>query len=122
MAEESTQLTGVGILGADDITSVRLEVPEWGGHLYVRVMTGRERDHMENECQAAIKDGRAAPTNFRSKLAVACCCDDQGQALFTAEQVDELAGKSAAALDLVFEAAMKINAMTDDDVEELAGK
>ena len=35
------------ILGMDDLSRVRVDVPEWGGHLFVRSMTGMERDAFE---------------------------------------------------------------------------
>ena len=35
------------ILAASDLTKELVEVPEWGGSVYVRAMTGTERDSYE---------------------------------------------------------------------------
>ena len=40
-------LTRDKILSADDIRSERVKVPEWGGEVIVREMTGAERDEWE---------------------------------------------------------------------------
>ena len=37
------------ILGSDDLRLERVDVPEWNGVLYVRVMTAGERDQFEAE-------------------------------------------------------------------------
>jgi len=58
--------------------------------------------------------------NFRSKFLQRVLCDEKGELLFTASEVDSLAKKSARAITRIWEAAMKHNALTDDDVEELA--
>jgi len=119
---ETIELTAEMIISADDITMERVEIPDWGGHVFVRVMSGSERDRMEQACLSASGDGLAAPENFRALLAVACCCNASGDRLFTAEQAASLAEKSSTALDLIFAVALRINKMSDRDVEDLAGK
>ena len=42
------------ILAAEDLPRELVEVPEWGGAVYVRALTGAERDQFE-----ASKIGRA---------------------------------------------------------------
>ena len=42
-------LTRDSILSADDLPMVKVECPEWKGHVYVRTMTGKERDSFEAE-------------------------------------------------------------------------
>ncbi len=38
-------LTGEEILGADDLPTEVVPVPEWDGTVIVRTLTGAERDH-----------------------------------------------------------------------------
>ena len=42
-------LTKDQILAADDMGMLKLAVPEWGGDVYIRVMSVGERDASENE-------------------------------------------------------------------------
>jgi len=110
-------LTKEQILAADDMGLLELEVPEWGGSVFVRVMTVGERDSYENEWMINKSKG---VENFRSKFLQRVLCDETGELLFTAAEVDKLAKKSARVITRVWEAAMRHNALTDGDVEELA--
>jgi hypothetical protein len=58
--------------------------------------------------------------NFRSKFLQRVLCNDKGELLFTKEEVDALAKKSARVVGTLWEAAMRHNKLTDQDVEELA--
>lgn len=106
------------ILAAGDLPVEVVSVPEWGGDVGVRMMTGAERDRFE-QAMAAAK-GRSVE-NVRAGLVVVCCCDASGARLFTDADVAALGGKSAAALSRVFDAALKLNRLSDGDVQELAG-
>ena len=107
-------LTAKDILGADDLKSERVEVPEWDGYLFVRVMTGDERDKWELYIQSReIESMDGVRALFVSYTAV----DESGKRLFTDDQVKELGNKSASALDRVFQAARILNKLSDADVE-----
>lgn len=110
-------LTKEQILSADDTGLLPLHVPEWGGTVFVRVMTVGERDSYENDWMVNKTKG---VDNFRSKFLQRVLCDDKGELLFKPEEIGQLAKKSARVTIRVWEAAMKHNALTDDDVEELA--
>jgi len=105
------------ILAADDMGLKEVEVPEWGGNVFVRVMTVGERDSYENEW---IVNKNKGVENFRSKFLQRVLCDEKGELLFTASEIDLLAKKSARVITRIWEAAMKHNALSDGDVEELA--
>jgi hypothetical protein len=109
------------ILGADDLASEDVAVPEWGGVVRVRCMTGAERDRFEE----SIVDQRGKKTrvdmgNIRAKLVAATVVDEEGARIFSDRDVEALGKKSAAALNRVFEVAQRLSGITDDDVEELA--
>lgn len=110
-------LTKDEILAANDMGLLEVDVPEWGGTVFVRVMTVGERDSYENEWMINKNKG---VENFRSKFLQRVLCDEKGELLFTAAEVDKLAKKSARVITRVWESAMKHNALTDGDVEELA--
>ena len=112
-------LTKEAILKANDSATEKVEVPEWGGEVCVRVMTAGERDAFEAEIvEQKERNGKLTP-NLRAKLAALCICDEHGKRLFGRGDVEALAQKSAAALQRVFNVAQRINKITKEDVEEL---
>jgi hypothetical protein len=109
------------ILRADDLTRERLEVPEWGGALTVRAMTGAERDAFESAI--LTRRGQTFDVNMRNvraKLAAWTVVDEAGARLFTEADVEQLSQKSAAALQRVFDVASRLSGLSRADVEELA--
>lgn len=117
-----TALTRAAILGANDMHREQVEVPEWGGYLYVATMTGAARDAYEASIITLDGTGRARQNleNIRAKLVAACAVDEQGERLFSDADALALGKKSAAALDRVFSVASRLNAVTEDDVRDLA--
>jgi hypothetical protein len=105
------------ILQARDATMESVDVPEWCGSVNVRVMDGRERDQFEGWYLKASET--KAYTGFRARLAAATICDEHGTLLFTPEDLPVLELKSSAALQRVYEVAMRINKMTQQDQEDL---
>lgn len=107
------------ILSAQDKTSQIVSVPEWGGHVNVRVMSGTERDAFE--AGLLNEGGKINTNNIRARLCSLCMCDGEGKRLFTTDaEVKALGEKSAAALDRVFTAAQRLNGITAEDVDALA--
>lgn len=108
------------ILKADDIEVRELEVPEWGGSVYVRGMTGRERDQFE--AGIVKQKGRNTEINMknaRAKLVALCTVDEGGKRIFSDDDIPLLANKSAKALDRIFAMAMELSGISKDDMEEL---
>ncbi len=108
-------LTRDEILASMDREIVAVETPEWGGHVYVRVMSGRERDAMEISALEA-HDKRQ---DFRARLAAFSVCDRGGNLLFSKADIEALAEKSGAALSRVLEASVEINKLSEQDQEDL---
>lgn len=106
-------LTRAQILASDDILKEEVNVPEWGGHVFVRVMSGTLRDRLEG---AASKDRFS---NFRARLVAYTVCDELGVLLFNEADIVALGHKSAAAMERVFPVATRLNGMTKDEVEAL---
>lgn len=119
-------LTREDILSADDLVTVPVEVPEWGGVVYVRTMTGAERDEFEAGLVEIKSQGKEVKStintqNVRARLIAVTIVDDSGERIFSAEDVEKLGQKSAAAVDRVFTVAQELNGLTEDDVKELEG-
>lgn len=114
------------ILGADDLKREAVEVPEWGGSVYVRALTGTERDSFEESIMDIKQTGKSVSAKvilaaMRAKLCARCIVGENGERLFSDEDVEALGEKSAAALDRVFTVAQKLNAIGEGDIEELKG-
>ena len=115
-------LTKDQILGADDRGTEPVDVPEWGGKVLVRGMTGKDRaDYIAST--VLIRGKQTAPdmSNMQAKLVARCIVGDDGARLFADQDIEALGEKSAAALERVFEVASKLSGLTDDDLETLAG-
>jgi len=107
------------ILSADDLPRQEVDVPEWGGTVFVRSMSGLERDTFETSLTNG-KDKSVNLKNIRARLVCLTAVDDNGERLFADGDEDALGKKSAAALDRIFTVAQKLNGLNSSDVEELA--
>ena len=109
------------ILGADDLKSEKVEVPEWCGFVYIRTMTGEERDAFETDFYGATAEDETAKTrrNFRAKLVCRCAVDESGGRIFTDADAEVLGRKAAPALDRLWPVAQRLNALTQKDEDEL---
>ena len=110
-------LTKEQILQANDLKIETVDVPEWGGSVGVRTMTGTERDSFEQSI--VEKKGKTNLSNIRARLCALTVVDDSGNRLFNDSDIAELGKKSAAALDRVFTVAQKMNGFGEKDIEEL---
>lgn len=105
------------ILATGRKAPVAVAVPEWGGTVYVREMSARERDNYECELLAQPKESR----NIRALLAAYTLADESGSPLCGPADAAALAHLSAAGMDRVFAVASRLNRLTKKDVDELAG-
>jgi hypothetical protein len=108
------------ILAADDIRSERVPVPEWGGEVMVRGLTGRQRDAWE--ASMTVRRGKKLEQDmrdFRARLVVQCVVDETGQLVFHDGDVDALSAKSGSALDRIYDTAARLSGISGDDVDEL---
>lgn len=123
MTDKLAALTREGILDTKDIGEELVHVPEWGGTVLVRGLTGTERDEFEQSCvRGRGKKAEVNLRNFRAKLVVLCARTPDGASrLFLEDDAEALGRKSAAAISRIFEPAARLSGLTDEDMEELAG-
>lgn len=108
------------ILQAKDVLTQDVEVPEWGGTVRLRGLSGIERDQYEQSCVTGRGKNRDVNlSNARAKLVARCAIGEDGATVFSDEDVAELGKKSAKALDRLFQIAQKLSGLSDDDVKEL---
>ena len=109
------------ILAAEDILTESVDVPEWGGKVFVKGITGKERGKFEaNVILNPGKNQKLNMVDMRAMLGSLTMVDESGKKLFTRADVKALNEKSAAPLDRVFEVAQRLSGLSDDAVEELA--
>ena len=117
----------MALLSKDDIFAVNdrkteiVSVPEWGGEVMVRTLSGRERDEFE---ASTVKTNKGKQEqnydNFRARFVALCVVDESGKRLFNSRaEIQMLGNKSVAALQRVFNKAQELNGMTEQDVEDL---
>lgn len=101
------------ILAAGDYKLDKVAVPEWGGDVFIKTISGLDRDRFE--------DGYSEQKmkNFRSRFLVLTLCDEKGERLFTDAEVEELGKKSSLVINRLFDKAWALNAFTSEAVEEL---
>jgi hypothetical protein len=119
-------LTREALLAPESLPVEAVAVPEWGGTVHVRVLTGAERDAFEAANTRIVGRGRdrkieANLANYRARLAVLVCCDEHGQRIFQDDDAPLLGRKSAAGLDRIVEAAHRLNGMREDSMEQAEG-
>ena len=109
------------ILAAEDIPTKDVEVPEWGGSVRMRGLTGSERDAYESSLFQQRGEKRILRTeNARARLVAMCIVDEDGERMFSDAEVKDLGRKSGKVLDRLFDEARKLSGLTAEDVEELA--
>lgn len=127
---KSNLLTRDQILGASDLPSEDVEIPEWKGTVRVRGMTVAERNAWEKSNtrtfrgrsgQMVTEVSQTALTNFRQRLVARCVVDQDGNRLFSDSDVAALERKSAAAMERIVNVANRLNGVSQQDLEELEG-
>jgi hypothetical protein len=114
-------LTREQILKKRDLPREKVDVPEWGGTVMVRALTGAERDAFEQSIvDTRGKSAKANLANIRAKLCARCIVDDAGTRVLDDGDALSLGEQSANALQRVFNVAQRLNGMSPSDVEELA--
>ena len=111
------------ILSVDDLPFRDVEVPEWKGTVRVRTMTGGERDAFESSIYDS--DGDKVKLNrvdFRAKLLSKVLVDEKGTRLFTDKEITQLSGKSAKAIQRLFDIAQEINGISKSEQEAIEKK
>lgn len=106
-------LTRSAILSASDVAKEVVAVPEWGGSVQVRGLTGKERDEFEQASIRRASNGEMTlnMSNMRARLVAFCVVDEDGERLFSDEDIAELGKKSASALERVAKVAQRLSGM-----------
>lgn len=107
-------LSKKAILAAKD-TKLKgpVAVPEWGGDVYFRTISGLERDQFED----AYSEQKMKA--FRARFLILTLSDDNGDRLFADNEVEALGQKSSVVINRLFDEAWQHNAFTQEAVDAL---
>lgn len=107
---------------AGTLARERVQVPGLADPVWVRGLTGAERDAYEQECIETRGKARVVNMrNARARLVVRAACDEAGARLFADGDADALGGVPAAALDALYAVASRLSGLSARDAEDLAG-
>lgn len=130
----SPYVTAESILCAKDLDTAEVEVPEWGGTVRVRKLSGSDRELYDQEIHNIQQRVNRGARNRRGDieldiqfhahkarvlLAWLTICDENGERIFTTEEHrKQLAGKSAEALERVYQCAARLSGLLAEDEDE----
>lgn len=114
-------LSKAQILQADDNAYEDVDVPEWGGQVRIRSLSGIERDKYEKSLIRQRNGQMEQVIDFATARLVAwAAVDENNSRLFNGEdEVKELATKSSAALQRCFNVAARLAGLTESDIAEM---
>lgn len=114
MPEVKKVLTAADIEAAEDLRRVPLDVPEWGGTVFVREMSCAEMDLFSPVAARLSK----AEFTMRDMCTVAALtlCDADGVLLF--DGPDKLPKKNAKPIQAVFLKALEVSGLTKTGIED----
>lgn len=113
-------LTIDDILRAKDITVVPVDVPEWGGRVYVRSMSALQRERFNTEIRklSAGKPAEFTKEQTNGALVQFSLCDEYGVPLSTdPSHVAALMDKNSDAMQRVVDASAVLNNLSGDTSE-----
>jgi hypothetical protein len=103
------------ILATTDRKSEAVVVPEWGNaKVVIKTITAGEREQIENMRE---KDGDN-PTVLRARLLAFALHAEDGNKLFTVDDIPALAERSAPVIIRLNTIAMRLNALTEAAVDD----
>lgn len=108
-------LSKSAILSAEDRQIKTVHVPEWGGEVGLRVISGAERALFESLFEAKNDE------LFKVRFVACSLCDEKGARLFSNDEVEVLAEKSSKAIARLFEQCWDHSMLSQESVDE-AGK
>jgi len=113
-------LTREQILNAEDLETREVNVPEWGGKVMLKTMTGAERDAWESRIPLQTADKKIDIKEMKACLLVLCIRDPKTSAfLFTEKDVPELNKKNSSVLDRLWQIASEMNGIGNKELEEI---
>jgi len=109
-------LSREALLGAVDVPTKTVDIPELGDSVIVRGMTGRERTIFEKKF-VTERHGKTKRNfdAYREQICIFCCVEPR----LTEADLERLSLVRADVIDRIATEAMKLSGITEKDVDEL---
>lgn len=125
-------LTREAILAANVMATEKVPVPEWGGTVTVRGMTGDELEAFlrtqSRDVPAGNRAGRRGGQTekqvseefLRARMVAWCVVDDDGNRKFSDDDVAALNKTSSSALVRIARVVMRLSGLDEDELDRMA--
>lgn len=109
------------ILKIDDLEVRDLDVPEWGGTVRVKALSGKERANYQLSI-TQFRGDEAIPnlTNIQAKLVARVIVDEDGKRMFSDQEINALGEKSGATLERIFNVGAEMAGLSDENIAQAA--
>lgn len=120
----TTYLGRDAILALHDLETAEVYVPKWNTTVRVKSMSAGQRNKLA--ALMITSSGRDFDVDLSqlpgvmANVVAWCCVDETGKRLFQDSDVDALNEKHGDALQTIFDAAMRVSGLGDDDAEAVA--
>lgn len=109
-------LSASDILSVNDNRVKEVKVPEWGGSVFIKMMSGAERNLLEQEW---MSNDEKPTLDIVVALLSLTLCDADGKRLFsTEEEAAGLINKSASVLQRLMMESLQHNGMSQDALDD----
>jgi tartrate dehydratase beta subunit/fumarate hydratase class I family protein len=120
----SKPLTAAELLALRTRRVERVEIPEAGGHIYVRRLSVDEMDAFNAaNVEVTVRRGQSQPRiaeHRTARFVALVACDEQGKRLFSEAEAAQLGQVDAAVMELIVDAGMRFNRL-DEPAEDRLG-
>lgn len=111
-------LDKAAILAATDIKTEVVAVPEWGGDVRIRGLSGHERDAFEQSMFKGEGDKRVFDSeNVRARLLVRAIVDDNDQRIFADDDDAVLGQRNGSVLARLYLVAQRLSGLGKEELE-----
>jgi hypothetical protein len=114
-------LTFDDIVAASDIRYEYVDVPEWGGRLKLKSLTGEERGKVFTAIRAhgkQIHDEDEAQSIFYARVIAASAVDEDDKPVIGQKNALALTKKSSSALNRVYKVCARLSGLGDEEIEK----
>ena len=104
-------LTAESILAAEDFKYADLEIPEWGGLVRIRSLSGGQRSIINQRVQEKNTE------DLEELLVVMACVNEDGGRIFTNQDIPALKKKANSAITRIAKKIMEISGIGNEAAE-----
>ena len=106
----SKYLNAESILAAEDFMFAEVDVPEWGGKVRVRSLSGSQRTMIKKAVENKDTD------DLEELITVMSVVDDDGKRILQRKQIPQLKEKSTAPISRIAQKVMEISGISNPEM------